>query len=666
MAKYLLYILACASIATCFNATEESTGLGTSGYLTDHPTNLTIRDPPQCDEESQNRYTSLICWLYDLKLQIPDEKISKGLISIRIHDMICSKFQVSHTESNYLPGNDDDQEDSIDPKIDVKVFGMSIQCEGKYKAALAGGTVTVVVDNIGDKALHIQTAIGSTFIQQNDTDANAIGNDIFSTVDSSPFQAPSRANVTACSTNLQVPEDGGISFSGSISAKFVELFSGSIANHVTSALNSQICPQVKTAVNKNFTKVLIKLDSFLGHLIYDNTDYEEHIFRNSRALGELQGLDMRGGLYGGYKDDTDLIQWDELITVKKLVEQLNNFIKVHLDKGILLDVLDRIGWPHSNDSASPNCVDCGYFFRGVNGLMKNITSDGQLTIGVNRELNFTIKDVGDINLTLRNITIGGLDEFTLFGILPQHPRDIMSRVMMNYLTLGAGVNLKLFPTPGGHIRGKPLEESFGLNVNASGLLLDAPLNLGIIRDKMREVTIGDMNKHHWRRILPALRHILIGKMRSKMVVESLIIDPLEVTDNLEKSLDAMLNNIITLTLREYEETVSRTIEASLSGPLVRAINKAFSKIIKNGTSVWSTRDDYLSEDVPNDFFRFNESRIVRRLHDYFSSQRFVGKMNTYIDCISSYLKDNPLRSRSAFFGFNSFSFQGVDLDNIGE
>ena len=52
---------------------------------------------------------------------------------------------------------------------------------------------------------------------------------------------------------------------------------------------------------------------------------------------------------------------------------------------------------------------------------------------------------------------------------------------------------------------------------------------------------------------------------------------------------------------------------------------------------------------------------------------FVNKMNAYIACISSYLKENPLHSSPALSignGINAlienFSFEGVAIDGIGE
>lgn len=659
---HLLYTLACTVFIVCLIA-AETIAIETPEYLLSSSRNVdtpsvNIRDPPQCDKNNQSRYTSLVCWLYDLELAIPDERIRKGLISIRIHDMTCSQFQMNSTESKYIPGTDTDENaifvNSTDPKLDVKVHGISIQCRGRYKAALAGGTVTVLVDNIGDEALHIQTAIKSTFLTGDD-DAQ----------DESSIRAPSGANVTVCSTNLQVPKDGGISFSGSISAKFVELFSQAIASKVTSELNSQICPQVKNVVDRNLTDALLKLDSFLGHLIYDEP---QDLLIGASGLE----MDVDEGLYNGngYTNDADLLQWDELSVLKFVLEQMSDFVNAHLDKGILLDLLDRIGWPISNDQS---CKDCGYLFRGVNGLVKNFTDDGQLTIEIEREFNFGVQNVGDVSIILRNATIGGLDELIRFGIFPAVPRDITPQIMMKYLALDIDADLKIFPTPGGIIHGNPLEESFSTFLNASHILLDLAIDLGITRDKIRNITIADLNDplHRRRRLLKSVSHVILGKVESAITVETIRIDPLKTSDTLEKSLDVMLNNIIILTLREYEEIVSKTIEAALSGPVLEAINDALAKMIRN-TTVWEPADP-VDKDESTDFFRFNESLAILRLHDYFSSEMFVNKMNAYIACISSYLKENPLHSSPALSignGINAlienFSFEGVAIDGIGE
>ena len=455
-------------------------------------TNIVRIDPPspplpQCNNStsSQGRYTSLICWLWELELLIPDQEIRKGLITVKIHDMICSQFQLNSTDSEYIPGmmngnvsrsrsnsnSNSDNNNTSNPSLNLTIHGVSTACIGKYKSGLTGGTVKVLVDNIDNEPIHIETAIICTIIEPPDSD-------IFS------IKFPSRANMTACESNLQVPKDGGISFTGSFSSKFVEIFSTSIAKHVTSALNAQICPQVEKSVNEKLTGLIERIDVFLEGLIFGNMTNGDITNVTSSSVREgwhemlvdkvasediSSILDRKGDPIllpsGGEEDqseithtdtndilsmsnigvvreldsvhrfeaiekrkksdenamqrfsianDTQVLQWKEVVILEKSIDALSSFVNNHLDEGILLDVLNRIGW-FGRDQGS-GCMDCGYFFRGINGLVRNITDNGQIQLDIHRDVDFVVQNLGRISLSFQNITINGLDTFTRIGV----------------------------------------------------------------------------------------------------------------------------------------------------------------------------------------------------------------------------------------------------------
>lgn len=620
---------------------------------------ISTRNPPKCDETPQNRYTSLVCWLWDLQLTLPDEHIRKGLISLSIRNMVCTDFQITSTESKYIPAP------NMNPKLEMKLHGISAQCIGKYKAGLAGGSVKVLIDNIENEALYIELSIQSTMLHPN-----------ISMYDSLPTRAPSATNLTACSTNLQVPEEGGISFSGSISAKFVDLFSKSIATRVTSTLNSQICPQLEEVLGNNVTSALMKMDSFLEQFISDD---DSNNITMARELGSNYRYHHNSMYSGGNANmlaviDEDLLQWDELAELKNIIEAISIFSNAHLDKGILLTFLERVGWPISLQ----DCTDCGYFFRGVNGLIKNVTENGSWSTNLNREVDFSIKRIGEISITLQNMSISGLDRFNHIEISPLPPRDIIPKIMMKDLNLCIGVDMKIFPMPGGLIRDNPLEESFDIVVNASDIILDVAIDLGIIRNRIRNTTVNDLGLPHRRKLFESLSHITLTKAIGKGIIDAIKIYPLNPSDALEISLDEMINNGVTLILHEYKELVSKSLEAIIRGPIVVAVNKIISDMIRNITSVAVGHfDDDNSvtkrDESSTDYYNFNESHTILWIHELFSSDCILEKVNRYIGCISSFLDENPLSSSSlisAVDGFNilieSASFQNFKVDELGE
>ena len=712
-------------------------------------TNIVRIDPPspplpQCNNStsSQGRYTSLICWLWELELLIPDQEIRKGLITVKIHDMICSQFQLNSTDSEYIPGmmngnvsrsrsnsnSNSDNNNTSNPSLNLTIHGVSTACIGKYKSGLTGGTVKVLVDNIDNEPIHIETAIISTIIEPPDSDIISI-------------KFPSRANMTACESNLQVPKDGGISFTGSFSSKFVEMFSTSIAKHVTSTLNAQICPQVEKSVNEKLTGLIERIDVFLEGLIFGNMTNGDITNVTSSSVREgwhemlvdkvasediSSILDRKGDPIllpsGGEEDqseithtdtndilsmsnigvvreldsvhrfeaiekrkksdenamqrfsianDTQVLQWKEVVILEKSIDALSSFVNNHLDEGILLDVLNRIGW-FGRDQGS-GCMDCGYFFRGINGLVRNITDNGQIQLDIHRDVDFVVQNLGRISLSFQNITINGLDTFTRIGVYPEAPYFLTPQVAMNDLELIIGTDLKVFPGEDTYIHGGPLEESFNIYVNASSLLLDLKAEIGVLKDELRDITMEDLfnGQIPFKTLKESVTRLVLSNSKSNISVDEMTIHPSQSSDSLEKSLDSMVNNVMDLILSEYDELVSRSLEAAFNGPGLDSINKALHTWLRGQIHEKDGLEDSRTGSDLQDFFHFNESKYVSTIHDFLSSQDLVSKSNSFVACISYFMRENPLIPTSALHkGMNvlmqNFSFQNFHLDNQGK
>ena len=677
--------------------------------------------PPQCanSTSSQGRYTSLICWLWELQLIIPDQEFSKGIISVKIHDMICSQFQVNSTNSEYIPGSSDHY---TDPLLDLTIHGISTTCSGKYKTGLTGGTVQVLVDNIADEPVHVQTAINSSIIQPRDSDIISI---------------PVGATMTDCETNLQVPKEGGISFSGSFSSKFVELFSKPIARHVTSTLNSQICPKVKQNVNEKLTAFIEEIDVFLEKLIFGKVngeeetllsytsstsivdavrdfDFEEktsnqlHMFNihgdDDVKRGESQNKDSDGTTIQkiGVRElefvqnpmsavvesttqmeskqtslipnATELLEWNEILLLQKSINAASSLINTHLDEGILLDLLKRAGWFGRDNGSGSSCIDCGYFFRGVNGLIRNITNNGILHLKIHRDVDFVIKKLGRISLTVQNITIGGLDTFTRLGLYPEQPHYLTPKVGLDELEFRIGVDMKVFPEDDTYISGDPLEESFNVFVNASNILLDLKADICVLKDELHNITMEDLFNGQFSKLVRSLAHLVLSNSTSKLSVDAIGLHPSKSSDSdsLEISLDALVNNVINLVLSEYHDLVSRSLEAAFNGPGLDSINKALRRWIQGEIHKSHSLEESKTRSTGmQDFYQFNESKSVRAIHDYFSSQRITSKTNAFATCISSFIQENPLIPKSTLHKGMSifmeyFSFENLHIDNQGK
>ena len=579
----------------------------------------------------------------------------------------------------------------------------------------------VLVDNIDNKAIHIQTAIHSTIIQPQDSDIIKI-------------KFPSGANMTACETNLQVPKEGGISFTGSFSSRFVELFSTSIARHVTSTLNAQICPQVEKSVNERLTALIGEMDTFLEELIFGKQANHQVVDMASPFVSDGREMNDNGIFptvvqkanpilaFGGKEEqfetkdkdtdgklsmtnvetvreldlmqiyesiaeqtrskeelmqryftdnDTEVLRWSEVIMLEKSIHAISGFVNKHLDKGILLDLLDRYGWfGRGQDSG---CIDCGYFYRGINGLIRNVTGNGQIQLNVDRDVDFVIEQLGRVSLKIQNITISGLDTFSRIRLDPEEPYYITPQVALEDLEFNIGIDMKVFPGEDTYIHGDPLEESFNICLNASSVLLDLKAEIGLLKGKLHAITMEDLfnGQVSFKKLKESVNRLILSNSTSQISFDKMSLHPSQGSDSLETSLDALVNNMIDLVLSEYDDLVSRSLEAAFSGPGLDSINKALDGWLKGHAHEIHGLDSSRAGYDMQDFFHFNESKHVRAIHDLLSSQGTVSMTNAFVACISYFIRENPLVPTSTLHGgmnvfLQKFSFENFHIDNQGK
>jgi len=660
-----------------------------------------VEDPAiQCNSNqnnSKNRYDSLMCWLYDLKVPIPDEKVRKGILSVSIRDMTCTHFQLNTAESSYSPSNQTSSDDGNRSLLDVFIYGISATCSGKYHSGLTGGTVTVLVESIpagsrqnpenfkiraiGDEMslpFHLQTAIGSTYIKANvtapmDLPIQHSDNDNQTIL----IRAPSSAQITACETNIQVPHDG-ISFSGSVSAKIVELFANSVASHVTKALNSKVCPQLEKLVSDELTSLLKTFDNFLQRLLDGEKVSEQEgkisgseDFRKEKALEVVRGSEITN------TTGEDLLEWNELSTLRDVLTGFNGIINNHLDKGLIITLMEWIGWPGISEKDS-SCVDCGFFFRGINGAIRYFTKGkedkSRLTIQINRDFNFDVQSLGKVTLSMRNVTFEGLDQFKELGlVLPKMERLTNARIAIDKLKTFFEIALQVDPVVGGS-----LNESFRISVRASDILCGFDSDIGIFREAFKNITIGDlitdlpsdMSVPPWRKILKSVSHLFFPELNASAKIGAIRIDPHNNgAEDVEASLDRLINNVFDLIFNEYDKLTTRLIQEFSSGSGRRAVNMLLRKFLElelsNGFEV--SGEDALQPVKNNSshYFRFNESLAIRKIHDFFASDFALVHVNKFLLCVSSYLSvSSAFRKQGIGHSGVGISIERISFGNI--
>ena len=632
--------------------------------------------------------------------------------------MVCTSFQIKSITSTYHPSSTTNNTkyyyNDTTPSIALFINGVSASCSGQYKAGLAGGTVTVILETI-ENTTSIQTDFlfhsfdllsNYTQHQYHSNLNHRYDND---TIMLHSINAPKDINVTTCQSNLQVPKRGGISFSGSISAKLIGLFSSSIAHHVNTVIQKEICPNIQSGVNDKLNTWLGVLDDYLRNLIdkYNNKyksheyyDYYDYDYDNNYLL-----LPRRMDEYDHYNDynTSELISWKEdLSIIKQMLTTFNRFLSSHMNKGFIISFLEKIGWHNTNinddddhDSRCNSSIDCGLFFRGVNGLIRYLTasSSGAVNITTNsNKISFTIEQIGDVTMIIHSVEIDGLDKLTKIEVVPKY-EHIASVVLGSNdgFHIEGSMELNIDPISDGIIQDGTLHEVFDISLNVSSLEFVADLDVGIRRERLQRITIGDLtqelsfgNKNETiNLLLSTLAYANFTQISPKLKIRSFEVMPwnqsnYSANELLEASLDETVNHFIQLFLREYEFLWTEAIISLGQGPLRIEANDKLKQLLSN--KLWNS-NDFINKDIiysdnsdDRNFFNFSNSPLIQRIHEAFASKTWVGTMNTFIACVVSYIQNQkhpPLAingddEKSFTFAIKDASIQNADrINSIG-
>ena len=522
--------------------TEENERIGISSPTT---TILLENDGPDCSDQSKKKSTShrLECFLWTMKVcrpenrrtvlftvrsfssyirvitanslfepflqvDVPNFKETKDYVTIKIDHMTCSQFQVTDILSTYLPSNSSTSGSNSSsivspPKILVNATGLSAVCHGKY--AVSGGLS-------GDIRATVATAEGM--------DGLELGIDVISSsYDDYSILMPRQIKTTSCETHIRVPRHG-IHFSGSISAKIIDLFSKSIAGYVSSALSSdQLCPLAIQYVDPNVSSFLERatdyLSQFLPHNLGDPTSEDKQQLEVKEPMTSIQkqqdvpnqrpfgiGTSMTrllGTIFDTeYETEETYSSTATKVTTTRapgtfpvvhgLLTGANFLLRNYLNRGFLpLPDKDNMTSREVCGDGDDEEDDCGYFFDGFAGILRSITG-GNVTIltpRLLRNLTIALPYGSTLYLQVGRITLSGLDQVDLLRLLD--PRSITSDseesnfdVLHSAITSEKGwtidsrVNLKVVPgskeeTNSMMFAADVLEESFDLRLNISNI-----------------------------------------------------------------------------------------------------------------------------------------------------------------------------------------------------
>jgi hypothetical protein len=619
---------------------------------------------------------SFTCWLNLLSIFIPDQSFHKGIFSIHTSDIVCNDFRLLQVESfRYI--NDNSTLFDTD-SIRVTLVDLEAKCNGNYRVGITGGTVSLQVvtrqelyidDNDFDN--NNSTLAFDTLIQP----CTIYVPNRLPMIPMTPIPIPFYANTTTCRANFEVPSNG-IVFSGSISAHIVELFSHTIGNHVEQFLNFVSCDSIQNSAMHYLNVNLIKFQTWLECFLSNNLLDTNHQGQRQDGIGAH-----------------DLLQWIDMPFLQKSIHYASQIINRHLHKGFFLSWLERFNW-----KLDPSvCLkDCGLFFRGVNGLVRSLLQTSENTppaLNIThylpnslRNIEYMMPHLGNVTAHVYNFVCEGLDTIQYFDVgtsessfiqtFPDGGLFLSPKIIFGWFKCSLDVNLVVVPEPstfGGRVQDFTLNENFTVAFNASDILVDFVANVAANKESLKNTTVFDVISFNnsfinWDALLSNVNHAEIVDLNVDLIIDNIEIKGLLSEDDLEASLDELLDNAVGILLDKYGLMISDIIKATFRGPIRRSVNKWICSHLLLGDLPKGVFGDSVNGNTKlEDVFHFNESSSVAKFGGWISSTDFLNSLNTYTSCLSSYLKYSQHVSQNtdvSLLSLQRLYFDTLDVNGI--
>ena len=579
-----------------------------------------VMSDPECD--IKHRYDPLPCWLWNLTVAIPDQHFKEKIFSLDITGMKCTHFQVKTISSEYVPSNAGGG--APNPSINTEIADVSATCYGKYHSTGLGGSMQATVDAPPNSAA---LGMSLTFVSEQQQ----------------TFRMATRVSTDGCHANLKV---AGLHFSGSISAKIINMFKTPIKKYVSSALSTQLCPVIKTMADDKLTTLIQQADRYMLGLI-DKSNNGTIATATQRALQQTQSKDA--------------VQWHRdapvLMTALNVSNQLVNR---YLHKGFFRDFLQLLGL---DDDGSHH--DCGYFFNGVNGLLKSLTHNGTVHFHIPnkmhalKNISFVVPKFAEVSIHLNDITVHGIDGLDRVQLFLPKGEIFQSNIqLLQGINAVVAMDVEVNSIPGGIFQGDKLLESFHFAFNSSSMNIQGDTQFWINNTRFQKVTANHVieaikgDKLDLSCTVYPFDQIRVPHLSTLLDIESVSFTPDTDSkdDTLEKDVDAMLNSFLQLFLTEYSDLVTHAFSGLIDGPVKEKAleygNKWLNDLAKRHNPTdeicWTTtsspyQNDTTNATAPADYFNFEHAKIFGVVNRFLNSTLFLDNANQYIQCISETL-----------------------------
>lgn len=607
--------------------------------------------------------------------------------------MTCTNFQVASMKSTSTPSSPATTIGSNLPTIQMDLHGISASCKGKYEVSTLGASGNIVSSvSSSDDPLHLQVDVASAPLIYNDgTNSNNEKDSTNNTIKPSSLPFPTLATFSSCQSKVSVHD---LQFTGSISAKVIGLFSGVIQDKVTDALNEHLCSLIKKNGESVFDKALHVareyVEGLLGNVLLGD-DGGVYSFTKEQSIDKQQQLNLPLALERSSPQvfkSGNVVHWDrDMPLMKRILLGINNFASNHLNEGIIIPILQRLNTWQATTTA--NCDDCGFFFKGVNGLIKSLTKGtGSLDfvvpetiLNLHHNHTFSIPNYGDIMITAQSVKVSGLDNFTELSLFRPVGDNLLSSVISSTSGLNVSIlmEIEVKPANGGAFRGDALHETFELKFNTSEVNIDVESAVEFDREMFGKLSVGsfmfgsytvfDNNRNILNCVLEALTSIVFTDMKARMNIDGMHLSPYVPsseqidTESLEDNIDELFNNVLQLLLLEYSVTVTESLAGIIQAPVRSLLNTAMANYIGD-TKMYPLH--CVNVEIPEakvaNPLRFDDNRAMLLFDEAVNQESAITAVNSFIECVEKVIDVERLFNGYFYnFTLGEMKFQLHDL-----
>ena len=564
--------------------------------------------------------------------------------------MHCTNFQVTGLSSRSLPASPL----KPNPSVSLDVAGISTKCTGKYDlGGFGSGDVVASVGGADAPTLHLEVGLSGT----------PLGGNSNSTSKESSLPFPALASMGRCKPSFLVKN---VQFSGSISAHVIDLFSGKIGATITAALNQDVCKVIKKSGEAALDDALHTARTYVAGLLgvdgvrrgsvprFDESDVDS----SSRTLANAAA-----------------VTWNhDMPFLKRLLLGINAFISRHLNKGYILTILEKMSTWQPNFAR--DCKDCGFLFKGFNGLVNYITDgEGSLEVAIPETfLNFhnnrtiSMPEYGDVTFTVTKLRVTGINNFTDLALLqPSGESSLATSIASDAgFNVSMLVGLQIKPTNSAEFKGNTLNETFELHLNSSSFNLTSLADFRFDRAIFSKLSVGsfiygsyttfDNNRNVLNCIIEALSNVVLTEVDGHMNLDGMQISPYlpgdEVSGSLENSFDELINVVLQVILTEYSDTVTATVAGAIRSPLKKMLNGGLENLVTDAKKKpLHCANPNLPPYKAEHPLRLDANRALVLFNDIVNDGSAVQAVNEFIDCANEVVSNGNIFNGHFYDGF---------------